>query len=395
MEREMTDPPGRAQEQSIRAESETVRAELAAVLDHAATAVAVYRAEKDGNDFVFVDLNRAGEEIDRVKKEALVGRSLLEVFPGVRDFGLLDVFQRVWRTGEPERHPVSIYRDKRITGWRQNYVCKLPNGHIMAIYDDVSKSKRTELASRMSEQCFRAIANYGYDWEVWIGPTGRVLWTNPAAVDVTGYSIKELMAMRDYPGPLVHEPDRERIARAFRSALRGSKGNTQFRVRRSDSRVIWAEMSWQPIYDENDNPLGHRESIRDITARKQAEEAAGLAEWEKEVILDSLAERIVHLDRDTSILWANRAACASAGKTREQIVGRFCHEVWPGWHESWGCCPAMEAMEKGQRVEIESASSDGRTWFIQAAPVHDHDGAVVGGVEAALDITRYMRPEEA
>ncbi|MCU0914925.1 MAG: hypothetical protein MUC88_10220 [Planctomycetes bacterium] len=51
----------------------------------------------------------------------------------------------------------------------------------MAIYEDVTQSPRTQLATRMSEQIFRAIANYDYDWEVWAGPNGRVLWMNPAA----------------------------------------------------------------------------------------------------------------------------------------------------------------------------------------------------------------------
>jgi len=144
----------------------------------------------------------------------------------------------------------------------------------VAVYDDISARKRTELVARMTDQCFRAIADYTYDWEVWVGPTGRVLWTNPAAQRITGYSVKEIMAMPEYPGPLVYEEDRSRMARAFQSAHKGGTGNeVQFRVARKDGRIIWVEMSWQPIYDDNGDSLGHRESIRDVTARKQAEQA--------------------------------------------------------------------------------------------------------------------------
>ena len=158
----------------------------------------------------------------------------------------------------------------------------MPSGHIVAVYDDVSTRKRTELVARMTDQCFRAIADYTYDWEVWIGPSGRVLWTNPAAQRVTGYSIKEIMAMQDYPGSVVHEQDRDRIERAFRSALKGSTGNdVQFRIVRKDGKIIWAEMSWQPIYDDSGNSLGHRESIRDITVRKKAEDALEKANAKK------------------------------------------------------------------------------------------------------------------
>jgi hypothetical protein len=109
-----------------------------------------------------------------------------------------------------------------------------------------------------------------------------VLWTNPAAQRVTGYSIKEIMAMQDYPGSVVHEQDRDRIERAFRSALKGSTGNdVQFRITRKDGKAIWVEMSWQPIYDDSGNSLGHRESIRDITARKEAEDALEKAKVKK------------------------------------------------------------------------------------------------------------------
>ena len=374
---------------------EMVRAELDAILSHSNTAVAIYRAENDGNDFVFVDFNRAAEEVEQVKRADVLGKSVLEVFPGVKDFGLFDVFQRVWRTGEPEHHPVSIYKDKRVSGWRRNYVCKLPNGHIMAVYDDVTGSKRGELATRMSEQCFRAIADYTYDWEIWVGPTGRVLWMNPAATRISGFSIRELVTMLDFPGPVVYEQDRERIMRAFRSALSGTMGSEQFRLKHKDGRVLWAEISWQPIYDDRGNSLGHRESIRDITARKLAEHAVQLAEREKEAILDSMAEHIVHLDADTSILWANRAACESAGLTREQTIGRFCYEMPLEWHELWDTCPAVQAMESGVRVEVEKAAPDGRTWFVQAAPVRDRKGGIIGGVEIALDVTRYKQSEDA
>jgi len=116
-----------------------------------------------------------------------------------------------------------------------------------------------------------------------VGPAGRVLWTNPAVERITGYSIKEITAMSDYPTSVVYKDDRDRIARAFRSALKGSTGNdVQFRLERKDGKVIWAAISWQPIYDRNGNSLGHRESIRDITDHIEAEQALEKAEHEME-----------------------------------------------------------------------------------------------------------------
>jgi PAS domain S-box-containing protein len=258
------------------------QAKFKVLFENVCSGVAIYEARNDGEDFVFVDFNPAAEQIEHIEKEKLIGKSVTEVFPGVKQFGLFDVFRRVYKTGTPEHHPVSVYKDDRIAGWRENYVYRLPSGQVVAVYDDVSTRKRTELVTRMTDQCFRAIADYTYDWEVWVGPPGRVLWTNPAVQRVTGYSIKEIMAMPDYPDSVVYEQDRDRIERAFRSALKGSTGNdVQFRIVRKDGKVIWAEMSWQPIYDDSGNSLGHRESIRDITARKEAEEALEKANVKK------------------------------------------------------------------------------------------------------------------
>ncbi len=255
-------------------ELEECRAKFQILFDNVCSGIAIYQAVNDGEDFIFVDFNRAAEEIEHIKKEELTGKSVTEVFPGVRKFGLFDVFRRVYKTGTPEHHPVSIYKDERIAGWRENYVFRLPSGRIVAVYDDISASKRTELMSQMTDQCFRAIADYTYDWEVWVGPSGRVLWTNPAAERLTGYNVKEIMAMNDYPEAVVYEQDCNRVIKAFQSAIRGSTGNdVEFRIVRRDGKTIWVAISWQPIYDDKGHSLGHRESIRDITSRKEAEEA--------------------------------------------------------------------------------------------------------------------------
>ncbi|HUW17998.1 MAG TPA: hypothetical protein VMW16_01700 [Sedimentisphaerales bacterium] len=161
-------------------------AKLKVLMENVSSGVAIYEARNNGEDFVFKDFNAAAEQIEKIEKEKVIGKSVLEVFPGVKDFGLFEVFQRVWKTGVPEHHPVSTYKDQRIAGWRENYVFKLPSGEIIAVYDDVTEHKHSELAIRMSEQCFRAIADYTYSWEVWVSPAGRPMWTNPAVERVAG-----------------------------------------------------------------------------------------------------------------------------------------------------------------------------------------------------------------
>jgi len=378
------------------ADAELSRAKLRILLENVSSGVVVYQAINDGEDFIFTDFNSAAEQIEHVSKKELLGKSVLDVFPGVRDFGLLEIFKRVWKTGTPEHLPVSIYKDNRITGWRENYVFKLPSGEIMAIYDDVTRHKQNQFAIRMSEQCFRAIADYTYGWEVWISPAGRPMWTNPAAERVTGYSPAEILTMTDYPQPIVYQKDAERMKRAFLSALKGSSGNNvQFRLQHKNGKILWAEISWQPIYDEKGASLGHRESIRDVTARREAEDALKKAEHEKQTILDSIPEHVIHYDKELTILWANQAACRSAKMIREELIGKSCYEIWSRNGEPCEGCPVMEAIRTGCNQEGERTTPDGRIWFIQGSPILNEHGVIVGAVEVTMEITQRKRIEES
>ena len=106
--------------------------------------VAVYEAVENGRDFTFIDFNKAAEKIEKILREKVIDRKVTEVFPGIREMNLLETFQRVWKTGQPERHPVTIYKDNRVEGWRENYVYKLPSGEIVAIFEDITDRKRAE-----------------------------------------------------------------------------------------------------------------------------------------------------------------------------------------------------------------------------------------------------------
>ena len=115
------------------------------LFNNMSSGVAVYDAKNlTASDFVFVDFNRAAERIEKTRKEQVIGRSLLDVFPGAKDFGILGALQRVWQTGKPEHHPISLYKDNRLTGWRENYLYKLPSGEVISIFEDVTARKQAE-----------------------------------------------------------------------------------------------------------------------------------------------------------------------------------------------------------------------------------------------------------
>jgi len=138
---------------------------------------------------------------------------------------------------------------------------------------NISERKRAEEERRQASERFRAIADYTYDWENWIGADGKLLWLNPAVERITGYSVDECMAMPDFPMPIIAEADRQTVVSQMREAVEGSSGNDfEFRVRHKDGHMAWVAASWQPIYDSHGARLGYRSSMRDIAERKRAEE---------------------------------------------------------------------------------------------------------------------------
>ena len=122
-----------------------------------------------------------------------------------------------------------------------------------------------------NEERLHAIADYTYSWESWFDSRGKLIWVNRSVERNTGYSVEECMTLSDYPYTLVVAEDLSRVRNLYTIHFPGSTGHIEFRVRRKDGSVFWASAGWQSIYDKNNNYLGIRSSIYDVTDRKQVE----------------------------------------------------------------------------------------------------------------------------
>jgi PAS domain S-box-containing protein len=142
-------------EESLR-ESERKFKEL---FERMSSGVAVYETVDGGEDFIFRNFNSAGEAIEKVNREDVIGKRVTEVFPGIKEFGLFGVLQRVWKTGESEYLPDNLYKDQHDKGtWRESWVYKLPSGEIVAIYNNITDRKRVEEELKTSQSQLRALS---------------------------------------------------------------------------------------------------------------------------------------------------------------------------------------------------------------------------------------------
>ncbi len=321
--------------------------------------VAVYEVINDGNDlegkdFIFTDMNPAGEKIDRVHRAEIIGKSLYECFPNVREMGLVEVFTRVWQTGEPEFFPVTLYTDHKISLWVTDHVWRLPTGELVALFNDITELKRTEQVLRDSERSERERATElatlldAVPMPVFIAhdPDCLHLAGNRAADELLRHphgaetSLSAPAALR--PRHFTAVKDGRELSLDELPAQRAARGehmqDFEFSLVFDDRTVRYVLGYGTPLLDEQGCPRGAVHVLVDITQRKRAEEALRESEERYHRLFDSLTEGflLAELMRDDAgkpvdfrIIEANLAYESVLGCKRAEAIGRTLFELFP------------------------------------------------------------------
>ncbi len=245
------------------------RARFVDLFDSTEDAIAIYEAYNDGEDFIIKDFNKSAEKAEKVKREDIIGRKVTEVFPGVKEFGLFDVFYRVWKTGISEEHPTSFYKDERNQGWRENYVLKLSSGEIAAIYKDVTEKKLAEEAIRESEKKYSLIVNGANEGICLLDKDEKVIFANKRLSEMSGYSLEEMIGKP--ASYFIFEEDLNDHEKRMQDRRKGLASRYERRLRHKDGTVIWCIVSGTPLFDENNLFVGSLVMITDISKQKQYE----------------------------------------------------------------------------------------------------------------------------
>jgi len=137
---------------------------------------------------------------------------------------------------------------------------------------EIADRKRIEEILRESETRYRIVADNTYDWEFWLNPEGKFLYSSPSCKRITGHDAEKFMSDPDLLDRIIHPDDRPVFLSHRYESGEKSVSETEFRVVRPDGSYRWISHICQPVFDEGGHFLGRRGSNRDITKRKKAEE---------------------------------------------------------------------------------------------------------------------------
>jgi len=126
---------------------------------------------------------------------------------------------------------------------------------------------------RRSEEKYRTIADFTYDWEWWKDPQGYYKYVSPSCERITGYRPEDFIADPDLIIKIAHPDDRSTISEHFNKSLRCDADvyHLDYRIISRSGELRWISHYCQPIKNKDGVYLGRRGSNRDITERKQIE----------------------------------------------------------------------------------------------------------------------------
>ena len=230
---------------------------------------------------------------------------------------------------------------------------------------------------------------------------GEVLETvySPNCVSVTGYTSAQYHADARLWLRMVHRDDQPPLIEQTKRVIRGeTPPPVEHRLFHKNGAVRWVRNTVVPRRDEHGNVVAYDGLIRDITARKTAEEQLIKQEAFYHSLVESLPQHIIRKDLNERFTFANQKFCQLLGRPLEEIIGRtdfdFYDPALAGKYQN----DDRHVIKTGrlfETVEVNQAPGGERRYVnVIKSPIHDARGRVIGIQGIFWDITERIRGEE-
>ena len=388
-------------------ESEQARYRLLeAVVENVNDAVVVTDAnlEPPGPRIVYV--NPAYTRMTGYRLEEVIGRNPGFLRGPDDDRAARDRIRAALQRGEPVREELLNYRKDGTPFWVEISIVPVRDAegritHFASAQRETTERRRMEEELRSATRRLEAVIHVWPLAVVALDSEARVQLWNPAAERIFGWTADEVVGRRlpTVPEDRWHEVLSEEIG----VALAGGELRRRETVRRrKDGSLIPVAISAAPLYDGDGRVSGIMAMLEDISERKQAQAALERLRRELELILNTAAEGIYGVDADGRTTFANPAAARMVGRTPEELIGQFQHELIhhsrpDGSPYPADDCPIYAAYHDGEVHHVDDEvfwRKDGTSFPVEytSTPIRE-DGWITGAVVTFRDISERKRAE--
>ena len=264
---------------------------------------------------------------------------------------------------------------------------------------DITERKMAEETLRESEENYRNIFENAAE-AIYLAQDGKIVFLNPRAATMTGYSSEELMSRPFIE--FIHPDDRDKVVDRHMRRMKGEEIPQfyDFRLIYKDGKVRWVELNVVAI-----NWKGKTATLNflsDITERKRAEEALEEALKENESLLHSLLnymhDAMLIINWDGSILFANQVAAKIIELEHpEDLVGHNMVEYLhpDSFQKAAEDLEAVKADKMGFLSEYQLCSAKGRRIWVESVGGKILFHNVSANLVCIRDITERKQAEEA
>lgn len=197
---------------------------------------------------------------------------------------------------------------------------------IQGIARDITESVQADLALQESRERYRTLAENAMDGIYIISPDGFE-YINPAFEKIFGYNSKEVCHEGFNFLDLIHPDDRELVRKREKARRKGEKLHPaySFRILTKNKKIKHVEVNTVPLPGKKLRILG---ILRDVTTRKQAEEALRESEERYKTLVQTSPDSVTVTDLEGNITYVSEQTLELHGyKNMKKLIGKSAFEL--------------------------------------------------------------------
>jgi two-component system, sporulation sensor kinase E len=258
---------------------------------------------------------------------------------------------------------------------------------ILGIITDITERKQLEDALRTSEEMFRAISTSAMDSIILINENDEVVYWNPAAEKIFGYTEKE--AMGSNLAKLVIPPrGHKRHLKLLKKLTHGSPSEVHLELTalRKGGAKFPMELSATSVKLKDRNCM--LSIVRDVSQRKKMEDDLKQERDMLEAVTENIGAGLAIISKDYRIIWANTLLKQING----ECDGKICYSTFNKLTEVCPECGVQKVFANTVPIDThEYSTKDDKGRPVQVelivTPIKDEEGNVVAALELAVNIT--------